>query len=72
MSVVTRALRAFGRFWLDFLVGDTPELFVGTLVVIGGALALRHHRPVGLAFVLIMTVALFATSTIRGRKKASS
>lgn len=30
-----RWLRAFGRFWWDFLVGDTPELFVGAVAVIG-------------------------------------
>ena len=28
-------LAAFGRFWWDFLVGDTPELFVGAVAVIG-------------------------------------
>jgi hypothetical protein len=30
-----RIVRAFGRFWWDFLVGDTPELFVAALVTIG-------------------------------------
>ena len=25
---------AFGQFWWDFLVGDTPELLVGVLVAI--------------------------------------
>ncbi|MEA2547811.1 MAG: hypothetical protein QOI00_1931 [Chloroflexota bacterium] len=24
-------LRAFGRFWFDFLIGDRPELFVGPI-----------------------------------------
>jgi len=28
-------LAAFGRFWWDFLIGDTPELFVGAVAVIG-------------------------------------
>ncbi|MGC8625938.1 MAG: hypothetical protein ACP5VR_00040 [Acidimicrobiales bacterium] len=30
-----RWLMAFGRFWWDFLVGDTPELLVGALVALG-------------------------------------
>jgi len=30
-----RFLRAFGAFWYDFLVGDRPELFVGSIAVLG-------------------------------------
>jgi hypothetical protein len=30
-----RTLRRFGAFWYDFLVGDRPELFVGSIVVLG-------------------------------------
>jgi hypothetical protein len=30
-----RWLKAFGAFWWDFLVGDTPELLIGVLVTIG-------------------------------------
>ena len=33
--VVYRIVAGFGRFWWDFLVGDTPELFVGAVVVVG-------------------------------------
>jgi ABC-type uncharacterized transport system permease subunit len=29
-----RYLRGFGAFWYDFLVGDRPELFVGSIVVL--------------------------------------
>lgn len=43
-SVVRRWLSAFGRFWWEFLVGDTPELLVGVLVVVG-VLALVCLRP---------------------------
>jgi hypothetical protein len=32
--VVYRIVAGFGRFWWDFLVGDTPELFVGAVVVV--------------------------------------
>ena len=35
--LAVRWLTAFGRFWWDFLIGDTPELFVG----VGG----RDRRP---------------------------
>jgi hypothetical protein len=28
-------LAAFGHFWWEFLIGDTPELFIGAVAVIG-------------------------------------
>jgi|GEM_PF-784095 len=43
-SVVLGWTRAFGRFWWDFLIGDTPELFVGAVAVIG-VLALFSLKP---------------------------
>jgi hypothetical protein len=33
--LAVRWLHAFGAFWWDFLVGDTPELLIGVLVAIG-------------------------------------
>jgi c-di-AMP phosphodiesterase-like protein len=29
-----RVLIGFGRFWWDFLVGDTPEIFVAVVVIL--------------------------------------
>jgi hypothetical protein len=34
-SLAHRWLVAFGRFWWDFLVGDTPELLIGALIALG-------------------------------------
>jgi hypothetical protein len=39
-----RWLVAFGRFWWEFLIGDTPELFVGVVAVVG-VLAVLCIRP---------------------------
>ncbi len=35
---------ALGRFWWEFLIGDTPELFLGVVAVIG-VLAVLCLRP---------------------------
>jgi hypothetical protein len=43
-SVVLGWTSAFGRFWWDFLIGDTPELFVGAAAIIG-VLALVSVKP---------------------------
>ena len=34
-SWLLRVVKGFAMFWWDFLVGDTPELFVATLVLVG-------------------------------------
>jgi len=68
MTAARRAIVVFGKFWWDFLVGDTPELLVATIVVIGAALALRHHRTAGFIVVPLIAAMALALSTFRGRK----
>ena len=34
-----RRLRSIGAFWYDFLIGDRPELFVGSIVVLAAVWA---------------------------------
>ena len=55
-GLVVRAARGFGRFWWDFLVGDTPELFVGTLAVLGLLAGLWAGGAVGVARVVLLPV----------------
>jgi len=69
-AAIGKYVSAFGRFWWDFLVGDTPEVFVGVLVVVGAALALRHERAAAVVLVPLLAVAVLAMSTYRGRKRA--
>ncbi|MCU1493994.1 MAG: hypothetical protein JWO62_1758 [Acidimicrobiaceae bacterium] len=70
IGAIRKYTTAFGRFWWDFLVGDTPELFVGVLVIIGAALALRHERAAAITVVPLLTVAFLAASTYRARNRA--
>jgi hypothetical protein len=59
---------AFGRFWWDFLVGDTPELFAGALIVIGVVALLQHlglPRPVVVAALPVLTAGLLALTLTR-------
>ena len=42
-STARRWLAAFGHFWWEFLIGDTPELFVGAVAVIGILALLCTH-----------------------------
>ncbi len=72
MSAASRALRAFGMFWFNFLIGDTPEIFVGVLVIIGGALLLRHDAGAGFAYMIGLVVLVLGASVYRGRRQSES
>ncbi|HEY2565619.1 MAG TPA: hypothetical protein VGI44_18055 [Acidimicrobiales bacterium] len=72
MTATKRAIVAFGKFWWEFLVGDTPELLVATIVVIGAALALRHHRTAGFIVVPLIAAVALALSVLRGRRTGRS
>jgi hypothetical protein len=63
-----RALRAFGRFWWDFLIGDTPEVAVAAAVLVGLAFLLAHQRA-AISLVLPLLAGLFLLgSALRGRR----
>ena len=68
MKAIGRAARAFGIFWWDFLVGDTPELFVAVAAVVALALLLRRHREIAVVLLPTITVLFLVVSTVRGRQ----
>jgi hypothetical protein len=72
-SAPARALAAFGRFWWEFLIGETPELFVGVVAVVGvvALLCLDHSARTWAGFVLVpLVAALLVTSVWKAARKA--
>ena len=71
--LLVRLLKGFGMFWWDFLVGDTPELFVAALVIIG-AIALVsekwHHNGVAVVLLPILAVVALTISVKRAADAA--
>jgi hypothetical protein len=66
-----RVVKAFAGFWWDFLIGDTPELFVGVLVIVGIVLALVKAVSLNsLATVALpgLVVVLLAGSVLQARR----
>ena len=65
--VAVRWLAAFGRFWWDFLIGDTPELFVGAVAVIGvlAVMCLRPGLRTAAALLAPVLVAGVLTASVR-------
>ena len=65
-----KLLRGFGRFWWEFLIGDTPELFVGVLVLVGTAYGLRHVRAAAIVVLPLLAALFLVASAWRGRVRA--
>lgn len=59
--MAARWATAFGRFWWDFLVGDTPELFLGALIAIGIVALLVHAGSWSHTVVVVALPALVVT-----------
>ena len=60
-----RYLRAFGAFWYDFLIGDRPELFVGSiaaLVVVWVAIQMGLSATLAGGLLVVLIVALAGLS----------
>jgi hypothetical protein len=67
-----RGMQAFGRFWWDFLVGDTPELLVGAVVGVAltSLLCIDHrlHTVAGLLLTL-WVIGMLGLSLLRAKKR---
>ncbi len=69
-ELVVRGVRAFGKFWWDFLVGDTPELFLATGIIVALAFLIDGERLVGVILLPLVAAAFLLASTLRGRRRA--
>jgi hypothetical protein len=70
-SLPVRLLKGFGRFWWDFLVGDTPEITAAVLVIVGAVALVVHVMNVNaLAYVALplLVVVTFAVTLYRARR----
>lgn len=67
-----RWVAAFGRFWWDFLIGDTPELFVGSVLLLVAAALVAHAggpRVLAWAGLPLLVVAMLGVSLLRAARR---
>ena len=69
-ELVVRGVKAFGRFWWDFLIGDTPELALATGIIVALAFLISGDRVVGVILLPLLAAAFLLVSTLRGRRRA--
>jgi hypothetical protein len=71
--MIWRLLSGFGRFWWDFLVGDTPEITVAVIVIVGVVALLRdvaHVNALAYITLVVLSVVTLTISAALARRKA--
>ena len=68
-TTLGRWIRAFGHFWWDFLVGDTPELALATGVLVGVAFLLAGTHWLGAVVLPLLAAMFLLASSLRGRRR---
>lgn len=69
--LVLRLLVGFAQFWWDFLIGDTPEIFVAALTVIGVVALLSEAAGLNVAAIItlpLLVVASLGISLFRAQR----
>lgn len=69
MKALGRGVRTFGRFWWDFLVGETPEISLAVVAVVVAALLLRDHSTAGVVVLPALAIAVLLTTVMVGRNR---
>ncbi len=67
-----RLLKGFAMFWWDFLVGDTPELFVAALVIIGAVALVSEAWHANTLAVIALPVLAIAALTISVKRASDA
>jgi len=70
VTAVGRLVRAFGHFWWDFLVGDTPELALATGGVVAAAFLLAGTHWLGAIVLPLLAAVFLLLSALRGSRRA--
>jgi hypothetical protein len=70
VTAVGRLVRAFGHFWWDFLVGDTPELALATGGVVAAAFLLAGTHWLGAIVLPLLAAGFLLLSALRGSRRA--
>ena len=70
MALLLRWVKAFGHFWWDFVIGDTPELALATGLIVALAFLIDGERTVGVILLPLLAAGFLLASTLRGRRRA--
>lgn len=65
LKSIWKLIISFMLFWNDFLVGDSPELALGVLVILGAAYLLRNFGVWDVVIIIALALVLMITTVWR-------
>jgi membrane protein implicated in regulation of membrane protease activity len=68
-STIWKAVKSFFSFWKDFLVGDSPVLALGVVIILAVAYLLRSYTYLAPATVIILVLALMTFTVWQKARK---
>ena len=68
-SAVWRAVKSFFSFWKDFLVGDSPVLFLGVVIILVVAYLLRSQPYLAPVTAIVLVLILIAFTVWQKTRK---
>ena len=68
---IWKGIKSFVWFWQDFLVGDSPEIAVGVIIILGIAFGLHKSALASAIVIPVAVILLLSFSLLRGRRKAN-
>jgi len=67
-----KAIRNFGMFWYDFVVGDDITIAIGVVIALAVTALLAHNHVTAWWLLPIATVLLLVASLVRVARKANN
>ena len=68
-SVIWGAIKGFALFWVDFVIGDSPEIAIGVVLILGLALLLHSSAMLAAIFIPAAVVLLLVFSLWYGKNR---
>ncbi|MGO8805490.1 MAG: hypothetical protein ACLQO7_02650 [Candidatus Bathyarchaeia archaeon] len=69
MNSVWKAVKGFFEFWKDFLVGDSPVLALGVVIILAVAYFLRNSTYLAPIIVVVLVLALMTFTVWQKARK---
>ncbi len=69
LRLIWNGLKSFGGFWKNFLIGDSPEIAIGVVIILGIAFAVHGSATVAAVIVPLSVFTLLIGSVWRGKNK---
>jgi hypothetical protein len=69
MNAVWKAVKGFFLFWKDFLVGDSPVLALGVIIILAIAYLLRNFTLLAPVTIIILVLVLITFTVWQKARK---